>query len=268
MSDPFTDAAETVALPVRAEWFEFREVGQGITHITEPGVHPFLRSNLWYLEGAERPLLVDAGLGVGDLPAALTERGLQQPLIWVTHAHLDHMGGAHGFAEVWSHPAEAPALRAPEPDTIVTRLLPAPFQEALASGVPDGVVPDYLIDSVPSPAFRPENHRGLPCPPTRELGDGDRIDLGDRVVEVVHLPGHTPGSAALFDRDTGTLFSGDVVYDDELLDELPESDIGDYVASMRRLMTLPVRTVHAGHEPSFDGERLLVLCEQYLAYRG
>jgi glyoxylase-like metal-dependent hydrolase (beta-lactamase superfamily II) len=258
----------TALLPVRSEWFEFRDVGEGVCHITEPAVHPFLRSNLWYLEGAQRPLLVDAGLGVGDLPAALSARGLVEPQVWVTHAHLDHMGGAHGFVDVWSHRAESGALADPEADSLVTRRLPPAFQQALASGEPDGTPPDYLIDAVPSEGFRPDDYVLRASPPTRELGDGDRVDLGDRVLEVVHLPGHTPGSAALFDRDTGTLFSGDVVYDDELLDELPESDIGDYVASMRRLMTLPVRTVHAGHEPSFDGDRLLELCEAYLVYRG
>jgi len=98
--------------------------------------------------------------------------------------------------------------------------------------------------------------------------DGDVIDLGDRAFEVVHLPGHTPGSAALFDRSSGVLFSGDVVYDGTLLDELPESDVDDYVVSMRRLLALPVRTVHAGHEPSFDGDRLAELCEAYLGRRG
>ena len=56
------------------------------------------------------------------------------------------------------------------------------------------------------------------------------IDLGDRVFEVVHLPGHTPGSAGLIDRDSGVLFTGDVLYDGDLLDELPESNIDDYVA--------------------------------------
>lgn len=257
----------TVSLPVRSEWFAFADVGEGITHVIEPAVHPFVRSNLWFVAGSRHPLLVDAGMGVGDLPAALTEQGLPTPVVWVTHAHLDHAGGAHGFAEVWAHPDESPALRQPGAETLVTSLLPAAFKQVLADGLPDGV-PEYLVDAVPTPGFHPGDYVTHPSPPTRTLGDGDRIDLGDRVLEVVHLPGHTPGSAALFDRDTGTLFSGDVVYDDELLDELPESDIGDYVASMRRLMTLPVRTVHAGHEPSFDGERLLVLCEQYLAYRG
>jgi len=41
--------------------------------------------------------------------------------------------------------------------------------------------------------------------------DGDIIDLGDRAFEVLHLPGHSPGSIALFEAATKTLFSGDAI---------------------------------------------------------
>jgi glyoxylase-like metal-dependent hydrolase (beta-lactamase superfamily II) len=51
------------------------------------------------------------------------------------------------------------------------------------------------------------------------------IDLCDRVFEVLHLPGHSPGSIGLWERQTGTLFSGDAIYDGPLLDELRDSNI-------------------------------------------
>ena len=55
-----------------------------------------------------------------------------------------------------------------------------------------------------------------------------------------------------------TLFSGDCVYESGvLLDELPESNIADYVASMERLRDLPVSIVHGGHDDSFGRRRLL-----------
>lgn len=60
---------------------------------------------------------------------------------------------------------------------------------------------------------------------------------------MLHLPGHSPGSIALFDESDGTLFSGDVVYDDVLLDELPGSDREEYVHTMNRLREVPVRIV-------------------------
>jgi glyoxylase-like metal-dependent hydrolase (beta-lactamase superfamily II) len=255
-------------LPVRREWFVAEQADDGITRFLEPGVHPFLRANCWHVRGRDRDLLVDAGLGVGDLRAELLARGEREPVVWVTHGHLDHLGGAHAFEERWAHPAERDALATPEQDPLVTAELPDAFRDALVADEPGGTPPPYLLDSVPRAGYRPEDYRVEPAPATRLLADGERVDLGDRLLEVVHLPGHTPGSAGLFERDTGVLFSGDVVYDGTLLDELPESDITDYVASMRRLLTLPVRVVHAGHEPSFDGDRLLELCEAYLSRRG
>ena len=84
---------------------------------------------------------------------------------------------------------------------------------------------------------------------------------------MLHLPGHSPGSIGLWEAATGVLFSGDALYDGPLLDELDGSDIDDYCATMRRLRELPVRVVHGGHEPSFDGARLVELCDAYLARR-
>jgi glyoxylase-like metal-dependent hydrolase (beta-lactamase superfamily II) len=100
------------------------------------------------------------------------------------------------------------------------------------------------------------------------LEEGDVVDLGDRSFEVLHLPGHSPGSIGLWEAATGILFSGDAVYDGPLLDELDGCcDIDAYVATMRRLWDLPVTVVHGGHEPSFGRARLVAICDDYLARR-
>ena len=89
-----------------------------------------------------------------------------------------------------------------------------------------------------------------PAAATRVLHDGDAIDLGDRRFEVLHLPGHSPGSIGLWDAATGVLFSGDAVYDGPLLDELDGSDIEAYVTTMHRLRDLPVRSCTAATSPA------------------
>ena len=94
--------------------------------------------------------------------------------------------------------------------------------------------------------------------------DGETIDLGDRHLTVIHTPGHSPGSIALWEAASGILFSGDAVYDGELIDDNYHSDMDAYVATMERLLEIPARIVHAGHFPSFDGARLRVLIRQYL----
>jgi glyoxylase-like metal-dependent hydrolase (beta-lactamase superfamily II) len=82
---------------------------------------------------------------------------------------------------------------------------------------------------------------------------------------VMHLPGHTPGSVALYEPDRRWLFSGDVVYDDdELIDFLGESSRADYQASMRRLVELDVDLVLPFHDDCFGRERLVEIAERYL----
>ena len=105
------------------------------------------------------------------------------------------------------------------------------------------------------------------CKVTRTVDEGDVIDLGDKHFEVMHLPGHSPGSIGLWDPATATLFSGDAIYDGPLLDELADSNIADYCQTMERLIALPAKVVHGGHDPSFDGERLHELARAYLTRR-
>jgi glyoxylase-like metal-dependent hydrolase (beta-lactamase superfamily II) len=112
-----------------------------------------------------------------------------------------------------------------------------------------------------------EGFRTPSATPNREVEEGDRIDLGDRDFEVLHLPGHSPGSIGLWESATGVLFSGDAIYDGPLLDDLPDSDIAIYCKTMERLRELPVSVVHGGHEPSFGRERMVEIADAYLASR-
>ena len=102
------------------------------------------------------------------------------------------------------------------------------------------------------------------APATRILQDGDRIDLGDRSFEIIHTPGHSPGGIAIWEERTATLFSGDILYDGPLIEDTYHSNAEDYLASMERLLKLPVRVVHGGHFPSFGGKRFRELITGWL----
>jgi glyoxylase-like metal-dependent hydrolase (beta-lactamase superfamily II) len=106
---------------------------------------------------------------------------------------------------------------------------------------------ELLITALPEAGYDPLLYRVASTNVTRTVADGDGVDIGDRHFEVLHLPGHSPGSIGLWDASTGVLFSGDAIYDGALLDNLPDSDQIHYVATMKRLLELPVTVVHGGH---------------------
>jgi glyoxylase-like metal-dependent hydrolase (beta-lactamase superfamily II) len=153
------------------------------------------------------------------------------------------------FTERAIHRAEADDVampgRANVDATVYEETVVGPYREAGYD------IPKLFIDAVPTAGLASAIVERPATPATRVLDDGDVIDLGDRSFEVLHLPGHSPGSIGLWEVATSTLFSGDAVYNGPLLDELDGSDIADYVATMQRLRSLPVSVVHGGHEPSF-----------------
>lgn len=249
-------------LPVADPWFVRERVDDTTTLVTEPHVHPLLRCNVWHVRGRDTDLVVDTSLGLRPL-RHLVERELAGGLLAVaTHAHSDHVGGFHEFDDRAVHPAEADAVAAAGLAVLDTSAYPeevlGPYRDAGYD------IPDLMVDAVPLGGLAAAFLEVAPAPATRLLDDGDVVDLGDRAFEVLHLPGHSPGSIGLWDERTGVLFAGDAVYDGPLLDALDGSDLSAYVTTMQRLRELPVTVVHVGHEPSFGRERLVEICDEHL----
>ena len=251
-------------LPGATSWFEVEWVDADLVKVTEPHLSSLVSANLWWVRGTRHDVVVDTGLGVASLRTHVPELFDHDPLAVVTHTHLDHVGGAHEFPRVACHEAEAAALAAPEPAS----LHPPTELALLGLRVPPGTeLPASLLRALPEPGYDPDTYAVRPAEPTWALVEGDLIDLGGTVLRVLHLPGHSPGSIVLLDEERRRLFTGDVVYDDELLDEMRGTDIPAYVASMRRLLELDVEVVHPGHGPTFHGDRLRAIAEEYVARR-
>ena len=252
---------------VAERWFAHDEVDDGVVRITEPYALPLIRANLFLVRGRDADLLVDSGLGIGSLRAELADL-FERPVTAVaTHRHYDHVGGLHEFEQIVIHRDDAEAVTKPAGagELIGAGYDPAYRASLIAAGYE---VPDVLIEALPRDDYDPEQYEVLPVTPTRIVSDGDVVSTGDRSFEVLHLPGHTPGEIGLWEAETRTLFSGDCVYESgDLLDELPESNIADYVRSMERLRDIPVRIVLGGHDEAFGPDRLRRLIDEYLERR-
>lgn len=208
-------------------------------------------------------LVIDTGLGVHSLVDAApdlftpdTGRGHPRP-------HRPHR-----------QPARVRPARHPPPGGRGCRRLSGTLQLSVSNSDEETLdelagwgydIRGGLLTALPTRGFPLDGHPRCAAEPTVLLAEGDVIDLGDRAFEVLHLPGHSPGSIGLWDQTSRILFSGDVIYDGPLLDEIADSDQEQYRATMERLRRLDVDIVHAGHEASMTQRRLRELIDAYLA---
>jgi glyoxylase-like metal-dependent hydrolase (beta-lactamase superfamily II) len=232
-------------------WFQTRELAPGVLLTLEPAVHPMFRAAMVTVLGRDRDLQFDFGCGLLSLRPALPLSG--KPVLAVaSHAHVDHIGGLHEFSDRLGHPAEAAGFAG------------LPGVETFAGDFQ--AWPD-LVSSPPAPGWRQEDWRLRPAPLTGVVDEGDRIDLGDRVFCVLHLPGHSPGGIGLLDEQNGLFLTGDAIYDDELIDDLPGGDRASYRQTMNRLCEIEFRLAIGGHGPQMTRRRLVEIARDYLRMR-
>jgi hydroxyacylglutathione hydrolase len=184
-------------------------------------VGPFAENCHLLVDDASRAaVLVDPGDEGPRIVDAVRSAGATLQAIWLTHGHLDHIGGIAAVHREWKVPVHLHPLDRP--------LYDRGAQQAAVYGIP--------FESPPAP--------------DRELADGDRLALGTHTFTVLHLPGHAPGHVAFLGN--GLLFSGDVLFAGSIgRTDLPFSNPAHLEASLARLASLPPETlVHAGHGPN------------------
>lgn len=177
---------------------------------------------VYLLLGKKRALLFDSGSGTRDISHVVAELTKLPVTVIPSHLHYDHLGGIEPFSSVAM--IDIPETRAAVTDG---RLQVGRYGYL---GFIDGREPPYVRV-------------------TEWLKPDTRIDLGGRVVQLLHTPGHTPESASLYDPATHRLFSGDFIYPTTLYASLPGGSLSDYQRSASRLLgILPADTrIWAAH---------------------
>ena len=252
-----------MSIRIAERWFEFKRIDDGITLIWEPHVDPLIRCNIWHVKGRERDLVIDTGMGMASLAEAAADVFDKAITAVATHYHFDHTGGLHEFADRVIHQSEAHWL---EREDIFGALFASDFDAATVADFRAAgyEMPERLFEALPHEDYDPHAYAVAPAPATRTVEEGDMVDTGDRQFEVLHLPGHSPGSIGLWEAATGTLFSGDAIYNGPLLYSNDDSDLAAYIRTLERVRELPVTVVHGGHDPSFSRDRLRAIADRYL----
>ncbi len=223
-------------------WFEIIKHKEHLIVIREklseidPRFHT-IYTNMYLLLGSHTALLIDTGCGLFPLKPLIDELiGKRKLLVFNTHCHWDHVCGNYEFNEIYIHEKEAAFISKP-------------------------INISNLKDSSKDIVKKYEKNNFLipPAPVIKNLKEGDKIDLGDYNIEVIHTPGHSPGAISLF-TDKNELFSDDTAHYGAVF--LPKKNkLHEFLSSISKLMTLCEKKesieIYPSHEEFPLGKELL-----------
>jgi hydroxyacylglutathione hydrolase len=177
----FTKAAAQEA----TGWFRIKEVAKNVWQIDDHGA-----ANVYLVVGSDSALVVDTGMGAADL-AGQIKKLTNKPLIVVnTHGHPDHTGANYQFEKAYIHPADIESVNfSNTPD----------HRQAAAQSMLRGQQPS------PDELYKGKSYDTRLVP----VREGYIFNLGDRRLQVMETPGHTPGEICLLDIENKLLFTGD-----------------------------------------------------------
>ena len=189
---------------MRTKLFPMVQFKKGIWEIDE-----FDCASMFLLEGTEKAMLIDCGMGIGDLAGAVRMITDKPLIVVLTHNHPDHSGNARQFAEIWMKKEE---LDHPIPWD--TELRKSDIRHIARRVKGYSVAPFNMFRLYPfdlaEDIRKPEDES--PMPVIHDIRDGQTFDLGGgRIVTAYDCPGHTPGEIVLLDEQSHTLFAGDAV---------------------------------------------------------
>ena len=203
-------------------WFEVYRIRPGVFAIYEP--HQYEEVISYLVLGSRKALLFDTGMGIGNIRKVVEGLTRLPVIVLNSHTHNDHIGDNWRFKDVYGM------------DTDFTRTNAKGSREDAQAEL----APDQLCGDLPA-GFNAKEYSTQPFHISHWLHDHDKVDLGERILQVIATPGHTPDAIALLDEKNGLLFTGDTFYPGPIFLYRPETDLDAYVASVKKLAALTPR---------------------------
>lgn len=161
---------------------------------------------LIWCDATKRAVVIDPGGDVPNILDAITQSGVTVDKIWLTHGHLDHAGGA---AELKEKLGGVP--------------IEGPHQD-------DKFLLDNLVEG--GKRFGFDGMRNVT--PDRWLNEGDQVNIGELTFDILHCPGHSPGSVVFFNKDMRFAHVGDVLFNGSVgRTDLPGGDHATLINSIK-----------------------------------
>ncbi len=210
------------------DWFTVEKIDEETFAISE--YEHWEETHCYLLCGEKQAILIDTGIGVANIKEVVDYLTELPIMVVTTHIHWDHIGGHKYFDNIAVYEKEADWLSGnfPIPIQAVKKNLmykPCKFPNNFS-------IDDYEI------------FQGIP---QRILHNEDCLDLGNRQVEVIHTPGHSPGHCCFYERDRKYLYSGDLIYSGCLDAFYPTTDPKSFFQSIQKVQLLDIKRILPAH---------------------
>lgn len=190
-------------------WFTHKKIDTNIWVINDSE-----QDNIYLIEGEKLALVIDTGLGYQNLKTYVKSL-THKPLVVVnSHAHPDHAGGNHVFEHVHIHKDELETLEYYTSESVMIDT----FERFV-----NMTLPEHLLD------------KNKTSTSMLTVNEGFKFNLGNRTLEVIHIPGHSPGSIALFDKKSKNMFTGDMTTQHVWLQVKHATSVKGFLSSIRKL---------------------------------
>lgn len=161
------------------------------------------RTHCYLLEGTDRAVLIDTGLGMTDMRKITESLTKREVFVINTHGHLDHISCNYQYPLSYLHSKDDELFKESCGYEVrfafwVDRLKKKGYSEK-------------LIKSLETRSILEKLSRIPECNPPKEISEGMRFDLGDRILQIVETPGHTEGSVCIYEKGTERLYTGDTI---------------------------------------------------------